>query len=139
MPRLPLGPPLRPDEALPSWVERIAVRYDLSAYDLVRHLLPKADDVAEMLRWLDYRPVAPLEAALVDVAGQPAVDFRGHRLTDPAMGLESLWPRRQPAWCPLCAIEDVATHGEVYRRVMWTLGGVLLCTRHQCLLTTACP
>jgi hypothetical protein len=139
MPRLPLAPPVRPDEALSSWVARIAARYDLSAFDLVRHLLPKADDVAEMLHWLDYRPVAPLEAALVDVAGQPAVDVRGHRLTDPAMGLESLWPRRQLAWCPLCAIADVATSGEVYRRVTWMLGGVLLCTRHQCLLTTACP
>ena len=64
MPRLPLAPPLRPDEALSSWVARIAARYDLSAFDLVRHLLPKADDVAEMLHWLDYRPVAPLEAAL---------------------------------------------------------------------------
>src|SRR4051794_15381726 len=89
MPRLPLAPPLRPDEALSSWVARIAARYDLSAYDLVQHLLPKADDVAEMLRWLDDRPVAPLEAALVEAAGQPATDFSEHRFT----GLTPAWRR----------------------------------------------
>ena len=118
---------------------RIAARYDLSAYDLVRHLLPKADNAAEMLRWLDYRPVALLETALIEAAGQPATGFGEHRLTGLTTCPEALWPRRQPAWCPLCAVEDVAMCGEVYRRMTWTLGGVLLCTRHQCLLTAACP
>ena len=129
MPRLPLAPPLRPDEALSWWAARIAARYDLSAYDLVRHLLPKADNATEMLRWLDYRPVALLETALIEAAGQPATDFGAHRLTGLITCPEALWPRRQPAWCPLCAVEDVAMCGEVYRRLTWTLGGVLLCTR----------
>jgi hypothetical protein len=118
---------------------RIAARYDLSAYDLVRHLLPKADDVADMLRWFDYRPVAPLEAALVEAADQPATDFSEHRLTGLTTCPEAVWPRRQPAWCPLCAAEDVALYGEVYGRMTWTLGGVLLCPRHHCLLTATCP
>ncbi len=139
MPRLPLAPPLRPDEALSSWVARIAARYDLSAHGLVRHLLTRADDVAEMLRCLDYRPIAPLEAALAEATGLPAAGFGGHRLTGLITIPEAAWPRLQPAWCPLCAVEDVATHREVYRRMTWALGGVLLCTRHQCLLIAACP
>ena len=51
---------------------RIAACYDLSAYDLVRHLLPKADDAADMLQWFDYRPVAPLETALVEAVTVPS-------------------------------------------------------------------
>jgi hypothetical protein len=38
---------------------------------------------------------------------------------------------------PLCVAQDIAAFGEVYGRVAWALGGVLLCTRYQCLLE--CP
>ena len=40
---------------------------------------------------------------------------------------------------PLCVAQDIAAFGEVYGRVAWALGGVLLCTRHQCLLIAECP
>jgi len=36
----------------------------------VRHLLATKADAMEMVRRLDYRTVAPLEAALVEAAGQ---------------------------------------------------------------------
>ena len=35
--------------------------------------------------------------------------------------------------------QDVAAFGEVYRRVTWGLGGMLLCPQHQCLLISECP
>jgi hypothetical protein len=139
MPRLPLAPPVLPDEALSSWVARIAARYDLSADALMRHLLANSADATEMIRCFDYQTVAPLEAALVDAAGQPAAGFTGHRFTELTTPLGTLWPRTKPAWCPLCVIGDVAAFGEVYSRVAWGLGGVLICTRHQCLLISECP
>jgi hypothetical protein len=59
---------------------------------------------------------------------------------------KATWPRRKPAWYPYwvpslaCSLaRDVAAFGEVYSRVTWSLGGALLCTRHQCLLISECP
>ena len=54
MPRLPLAPPSWPDEALSSWLARIAARYDLSADALARYLLTNLADVTAMIRCLDY-------------------------------------------------------------------------------------
>jgi len=128
-----------PDEALSSWVARIAARYDLSADALMRHLLANTADATEMIRCLDYQTVAPLEAALVEAAGQPAAGFAGHRFTKLTTLSGTAWPRTKPAWCPLCVIGDFAAFGEVYSRIAWGLGGMLICTRHQCLLVSDCP
>jgi hypothetical protein len=139
MPRLPLAPPLLPDEALSSWLARIAARYDLTAHALVRHLLPDVTDATTMVRCLDYQTIAPLEAALAAAAGQPVTGFAGHRLTGPIDHSTMMWPRTKPAWCPICVVQDVAAFGEVHGRAAWSRGGVLLCTRHQCLLIAECP
>jgi hypothetical protein len=139
VPRLPLAPPLLPDEALSSWLARIAARYDLHAHALVRHLLTDAADAATMVRCLDYQMIAPLEAALAAASGQPVAGFAGHRLTGPIDHSTMMWPRTKPAWCPICVVQDVAEFGEAYGRAAWSLGGVLLCTRHQCLLIAECP
>jgi hypothetical protein len=139
MPRLPLAPPLLPDEALSSWLARIAARYDLPAHALVRHLLPDVTDATTMVRCLDYQTIAPLEAALAAAAGQPVAGFAGHRLTGPIDHSTMMWPRTKPAWCPICVVQDVAAFGEVHGRAAWSRGGVLLCTRHQCLLIAECP
>ena len=139
MPRLPLAPPLLPDEALSSWLARIAARYDLHAHALVRHLLTDAADAATMVRCLDYQMIAPLEAALAAASGQPVAGFAGHRLTGPIDHSTMMWPRTKAAWCPICVVQDVAEFGEAYGRAAWSLGGVLLCTRHQCLLIAECP
>jgi len=139
MPRLPLAPPMLPDEALSSWLARIAARYDLHADALVRHLLTNAANATAMVGCLDYQTVAPLEAALAAMAGQPVAGFAAHRLTALVDHPRTAWPRTKPAWCPLCVAQDVAAFGEVYGRVAWLLGGVLLCTAHQCLLIAECP
>ena len=139
MPRLPLAPPMLPDEALSSWLARIAARYDLHADALVRHLLTNAANATAMVGCLDYQTVAPLEAALAAMAGQPVAGFAAHRLTGLVDHPRTAWPRTKPAWCPLCVAQDVAAFGEVYGRVAWLLGGVLLCTAHQCLLIAECP
>jgi hypothetical protein len=139
VPRLPLAPALLPDEALSSWMARIATRYDLTADTLMRHLLANGADATKMIQSLDYQTAAPLEAAIVEATGRPAVDFAGHRLPDLISRLEDAWPRSKPAWCPHCVVEDVAAFGEVYRRLTWRLGGMLLCPRHQCLLISECP
>jgi hypothetical protein len=128
-----------PDEALSSWVARIAARYDLFADQLVRHLLANTADATEMIRRLDYQTVAPLETALAEAAGQPAAGFARHRLTDLTTRSGTVWPRTRPAWCPLCVIDDVAAFGEVYSRAAWGFGGMLICARHQCLLISDCP
>ena len=92
-----------------------------------------------MIQSLDYQTAAPLEAAIVEATGRPVADFTGHRLPDLINRLQAAWPRGKPAWCPHCVVEDVAAFGEVYRRVTWGLGAVLLCPRHQCLLISECP
>ena len=80
MARLPLAPPPLPDEALSSWIARIAARYDLSADALVRHLLPKEQSVAGMTRWIDNRSLPRLEAALAEAAGLPEMAFAGRSI-----------------------------------------------------------
>ena len=139
MPRLPLAPPLLPDEALSSWLARIAARYDLDAHALVRHLLPTQTDITDVVRCFDRRATAPLEAALAEATGEPASGMAAHRLAGMTTNPQAAWPRVHPAWCPLCVVDDVAAFGEVHSRPAWGWGGVLLCARHQCLLTSACP
>ncbi len=139
MPRLPLAPPLLPDEALSSWLGRIAARYDLDAHALVRHLVTDAADATTMVQCFDYQTIPPLEAALAAASGQPVASFAGHRLNGPIGHSTTMWPRTKLAWCPICVLQDVAASGEVYGRAAWSLGGVLLCTSHQCLLIAECP
>jgi len=137
--RLPLAPPLHPEEALSSWIARLAARYDLSADNLVRHLLPNEPSLGGIARWIDDRPYPQLEAALAEAAGQPGMDFTACRLPGLAANPAASWSRAQPCWCPVCLYEDVAAHGEVYARRSWGMGAYLLCTIHGCLLVSECP
>ena len=137
--RLPVAPPPLPDEALSSWIARIAARYDLSADALVRHLLPNKPSSDGVVHAIDDEPVPQLEAALAEAAGQPGMDFAAHRFPGLAAHPEAAWSRRQDAWCPICLFEDVTTRGEVHARANWRLGGYLLCTLHGCLLVSECP
>ncbi len=139
MARFPLAPPPLPDEALSSWIARIAARYDLSADALVRHLLPKEQSVAGMTRWIDNRSLPRLEAALAEAARLPEMAFAARRLPGVTAHPEVAWPRQQPAWCPVCLFEDVPARGEVHARRNWSLGCYLLCTLHGCLLVSECP
>lgn len=139
MSRLPVAPPPLPDEALSSWIARIAARYDLSADALVRHLLPNEPSSDGVVHAIDDKPFPQLEAALAEAAGQPGMDFAAHRFPGLAAHPEAAWSRGQPCWCPVCLFEDVAAHGEVHARQSWGIGGYLLCVIHGCLLVSECP
>lgn len=144
MPRLPLAPPLLPDEALSSWIARIAARYDVSAGCLVGHLLPQ-DPSRGVPIWggtahgIDARPDPPLEAILAGATGQSEKDLATHRFPGLAANRKGAWLRDTPAWCPICACEDVAARGEVYARQSWGVGAYLICASHGCLLVCECP
>ena len=126
MSRLPLAPPLLPEEALSSWLARTAARYDLHAGALVRHLLTDAADATAMVRCLDYQMIAPLEATLAEAATQPMAGFAGHRLTGRSGHPTTAWPRTKPAWCPICVAQDVAAFGEVWPRGMVAWRGAVM-------------
>lgn len=139
MPRLPLAPPPLPNEAISSWIARIAARYDLSTAAFVPNLLPNEADNAEMAWWIDVCACKLLEDALAVAAGVPIASFARQRLAGLAANPHAAWPRRSPTWCPLCAVQDVAAFKEVYSRREWGFGGYLMCLQHRCLLIASCP
>jgi hypothetical protein len=125
--KLPIAPPLRPGEALSSWIARIAARYDLAADGLVQYLLPNETDVSGMARWIDVCPCPPLEDALAAATDLPHAHFAQRRLAGLSANPDAAWPRESPTWCPLCIAADVAACGEVYSRTEWGFGGYLIC------------
>jgi hypothetical protein len=137
--RLPIAPQPQPDEALSSWIARIAARYDLAADDLVRYLLPYETDVSGIAQWIDVCPWPLLEDALAAATNRPRAHFARQRLAGLAVNPDVAWPRSTPAWCPLCIARDVAAFGEVYSRKAWMFGGYLICAQHRCLLIASCP
>ena len=139
MARLPLAPPLLPDEALSSWIARIAARYDLSADALIQHLLPQESDSSGVVRRLDVCAYPVLEAALATATGVPAPRLAAQRLADLAARPAAAWLRDRPAWCPVCAFVDVAARGEVHAHRSWVAGATLICPLHGCLLASTCP
>jgi|SRR5271165_760295 len=139
MARLPIAPPVWPDELLSSWIGRIAARYDLTADALIGHLLPSQPNAAEMGRWIDICPCPPLEDALTAATSMPPARFAQQRLAGLSAHPDAAWPRKTPAWCPLCVAQDVAASGEVHSRKTWSFGGYLICPQHGCLLIASCP
>ncbi len=139
MQRLPVAPPPRQDEALSSWIARVAARYDVSPYDLIRHLIPAEAGYADLYRLIDSRAAGPLETALAEVTGQSKAEFAGRRLAGLTGDPGAAWLRRMPAWCPVCVAQDVVESGEVHFRREWRFGGYLICPKHGRLLSTACP
>ena len=139
MPRLPLVPPPLSDEAISSWIARVAARYDATPDDLARLALPEGAGYAEMVRLIDSRVGAALEAALSRATGLPTADFAVRRLAGLTADPRTAWPRRTPAWCPRCVSQDVVGSGEVYARREWGFGGYLICPKHNRLLRTTCP
>lgn len=99
MQRLPLAPPPRPDEALSSWIARVAARYDVSPYELTRHVIPAEAGYADMYRLIDSRAAGPLQAALANVTGQSEAEFGVRRLAGLTADPGTAWPRRLWAWC----------------------------------------
>ena len=92
-----------------------------------------------MDRRIDYEAVPPLEAALCESVGKPGSGFSGLRLPGMEANPQAAWPRKRPAWCPVCVSDDIAKHGEVSARREWGFGGGVMCSRHKCLLIADCP
>jgi hypothetical protein len=81
--RWPLHPPPGAQEALSSWLERLARCYGLSAHDLLRHNLgpdcAQLADAGELT--LDWETPAALFSALADRTGVPTHELRAMTLT----------------------------------------------------------
>ncbi len=65
--------------------------------------------------------------------------IRGLRLVVEDKPKPALWHRSLLAWCPTCACEDVARHGEIYERAVWHLGCCAACPTHRLVLADVCP
>jgi hypothetical protein len=137
--RFPIAPPLLPDEAISSWIARIAARYDLSAEDLISTLVPTGQLTWDLDRRIDYEAIPHLEAALRNVVGKPDFGFGGQRVPGFAANPKAAWRRKLPAWCPVCVSHDIARSGETYGRREWGFGGLVMCPEHKCLLVCDCP
>ena len=136
-PALPLAPRPYPDEALSSWVKRIASRYDFGGDDLVRHVLGHGSFSLVRLGRLDACTDPELETALAD-AGQ--IDLRRVRDLRIVCGDGAAWPwhRVRSAWCPACVESDLARDDEVYERASWRLGCSVECPVHALPLEDRC-
>ena len=132
---LPIVPRAQWDEALSSWVERIAVFYG-SDYELGlgtvyaragRLPLPREADIDTDARLRDsvcaWTGTNGAQApAILDGASVETLP-RGARLT----------------YCPACWDDDVAAGGSPYWRRRWARWCVVHCERHRCWLTAKRP
>ncbi len=134
---LPLAPRPHDDEALSSWVLRLAARYDLAAGDFIRYLLGGRRIAPGPLGRLDYLADAKVEAALAAAARIDVARIRRLRIAGDD-GRSVSWYRASPARCPACMREDLAERGEVYLRATWRLGCHAVCPVHGILLCDTC-
>ena len=134
---LPLAPRPHDGEAVSSWVERLAARYDLTGDELVLCLLGKRSVAGHRAERLDHCADAQLEGALAAAARIDRSRLSGLRVVS-ADGSASCWHRKVVAWCPACIREDVARCGEVHRRAIWRLGSCVLCPVHCLELQDMC-
>ena len=134
---LPLAPRPHADEALSSWVRRIAARYDLGPDNLVRHVLGRRSLALGRVERLDSRVDPELEGALVRAAGIDLARIQGLRIVKDD-GVAWCWHRVRPAWCPECIRDDLTHQGEVHERAIWRLGCCVLCPDHRIPLEDTC-
>ena len=143
---LPIRPRLLPDEALSTFVARIAIRIGVSENDLMRHLRPGK---RFQLRDLDCR----YDSQLLKVLVQETQATREQLLSlifsygapdTPVTSLLGTWPRGfpksfpEPGWmqfCPRCLGAD----RRPYFRRRWRLATSTSCLEHKCLLLDRCP
>lgn len=129
-----MAPPPLPDEAVSSWIARIAARYDHLPEMLTEHLLPGDRNAGCLAQCADDGAIASLDAALSLATGQSRSAIAAQRLHGRA-----IWPREVAAWRPLCVMQDVSASGESYARRQWGAGQYLVCVQHRCLLVSHCP
>ena len=134
---LPLAPRPHADEALSSWVRRIAARYDLGSDNLVRHVLGQRSLALGRVERLDSRADPELEGALARAARIDVARIQSLRIVKDD-DVAWCWHRIRPAWCPECIRGDLAHQGEVHERAIWRLGCCVLCPDHRIPLEDTC-
>lgn len=134
---LPIVPRPHDDEALSSWIGRIAARYDLEADNLLTHVTGWNRSTVGAAERLDYHKNAGLEVALAQATSVAPETISMLRIAGED-GSASSWHRTTVVWCPDCVRDDLSTRREVYGRAIWRLGCCVLCPQHQVLLEDAC-
>ena len=150
-PRLPYHVEPAHEEALVSWLVRLATRFGVSVQILLRALGVKAELDRGSLGW--FRP-AP--AILDAIAARTGVDI--HRLRKMTLcewapmiqkdeGMEGFGASRQLSAATLrttkqpmflCA-QCLCGEPEPFLRLSWMLGWTALCPQHHTVLTSRCP
>lgn len=143
--RLPYYLAPAPEEALVSWLARLARRLGVSVQTLVRSAGMTADFDADSLWW--FRPEPTMLARIAIRSGVQSSRLREMTFTDwaPAVRTEGFSAsahrftvRRitQPlVVCTQCLRED----RDPYLRLSWMLGWIGLCPKHKTVLTSCCP
>lgn len=136
---IPLAPRPFPDESVRSWIGRVAARYDLSPPAFVAQLRDGRAIPVARLASLDWQEDVALEHLLARATHLDRARIRGLRLVVEDAAKPALWHRSLLAWCPTCACEDIARHGETYERAVWHLGCCAACPTHRLVLADVCP
>jgi TniQ len=137
---LPLAPRPLPDEAVLSWVRRVAARYDLDAPGLVARISPRGLTVhPSRVPALDWTGEVGLDLLLAAATRLDAGRIGVMRGLLGRPGRAGLRHSAFPAWCGACVRDDVARHGEAYERAIWRLGWCVACPVHDCVLNEDCP
>jgi len=136
---IPLAPRPFPDESVRSWIGRVAARYDLTPPALVAQLADGHSVHVSRLASLDWQEDAALENLLAQATHLDRARIRGLRPIVEDKPVPTHWHRSLLAWCPRCAYEDVARHGETYERAVWRLGCCAACPTHRSVLADVCP
>jgi hypothetical protein len=147
--QLPLYVEPKEDEALLSWLLRLAARLQVSLHVLVREAF-RIDDRKERFAWWR-RPEPLMLRRISDRTGVGIERLRGMTLESwsPAYRDDEASERfsadrfrlKAPAWrafrfalCEQCLVTDA----DSYLRVPWTLGWLAVCPQHATVMTTRC-
>lgn len=141
------------EEALISWLSRLAMRLGISVQTLLRSASVTADRPVELTWWL--RPELTVLARISHRTGvdarkllsmtfaqwQPIVhkdDDILERFYPPRQLLTQRWQQRALQQVVLCA-QCLRDDAEPYLRLPWMLGWTALCPTHAIVLTSYCP
>ncbi|NKZ10771.1 hypothetical protein HGA11_07245 [Mycolicibacterium septicum DSM 44393] len=140
---LRIGP--EPGEALDSWLEALAIRFNVPLGDICRQLgiPPRKGHRPRWLLWLsddERRQIA--NATGMDPEGVvrctlSTYDHRAIEINYTKAVLNPKFPFTRHAgsrYCPLCLAESGGRW-----RLCWRLGWTFACLRHHCLLVDHCP
>lgn len=134
---LPIAPRPHHGESITSWVSRTAARYDMTAIDLVRHVLGRRVISPGRLERIDYKADEELETALAAAVSLSPADIRTLRIVGDD-GAAGCWYRTWPTWCRKCFRADITERGEIHERAAWRLGSCVVCPVHRILLEDTC-